>query len=151
MVAKTRIRARTGLTCLTASFCALLLMSTVPSVAQGKSELRLYKMSKYGQSQRIRFTGKKSKLAGCQNLLLRARVHRAVQYGFESCTLYTSKDCLAGSEVAVKRTEQEPDNYELEEGFSWFLGAPPKDDAYPKYTKDERGQKLKSWQCQTRD
>ena len=124
----------------------------VPTVAVSaeKTQLRLYKINKHGQGQRLRFTGKKTRLWGCHNLRVKgARVHRAVHFGFSSCTLYSEKHCLPGSEVSARLGDDEPDTTQLTQGHSWFLGAEEKDHDYAKYSKAERGKIVRSWQCES--
>ena len=137
----------TFLSCAIATLVASSLIGTAANAAQ-KTELRLYKVNKFGQGQRLRFTSKNSKLEGCQNLKFkRARVHRAVHYGFANCTLFAQKDCAKGSEVSARLGDDEPLQTALTQGHSWFLGAEEKDDPYAKYSKEERGKKVRSWSC----
>ena len=119
------------------------------ALAEGKTQMRLYKISKYGQSQRISFTSKKSKLEGCHNLKIKsARVHRAVHFGFDSCSLYSEKDCAVDSLIGARLGDQDPQETVLSQGHSWFLGAELKDDKFYKYGKEERGQSVRSWSCE---
>ena len=74
-------------------------------------------------------------------------MHRAVHYGFQSCTLYAKKDCAEGSEVTAKVGNDDPEQTVLTEGQSWFLGHEEKDEKYAKYSKEERGKKVRSWSC----
>lgn len=117
--------------------------------AQANSEMRLYKINRHGQSQRVRFTGKKSKIEGCHNLSIKsARVHRAVHFGFAQCSLFSEKDCASESVISAKLADDKPPQTRLTQGHSWFLGAEEKKDAFPKYSKEERGQKVRSWSCE---
>ena len=122
----------------------------MPTSAQTdeRSELRLYKMNKQGQSSRLRFTAKKSKLAGCQNLVKAKRVHRAVQFGFAWCELYSEKDCPESASLYLKQGDDDEAYTRLAQGYSWFLGAEPKEERFPKYNRSERGQNVKSWRCE---
>ena len=135
----------------TAAISVLMFCCTGISVAQaeGKTQMRLYKMSNYGQSQRIRFTSKKSKLEGCHNLKIKStRVHRAVHFGFDSCSLYSEKDCATDSLIGARLGDKDPEETVLSQGHSWFLGAELKDDKFYKYSKQERGESVPSWSCE---
>ena len=131
------------------SALAFCLPSFSAEQAEGKTQMRLYKMSKYGQSQRVSFTSKKSKLEGCHNLKIKStRVHRAVHFGFDSCSLYSEKDCAADSIIGARLGDEDPQKTALSQGHSWYLGAELKDDKFYKYSKEERGQPVRSWSCE---
>lgn len=127
-----------------------LALSAIESEAIGaeKTQVRLYKINKYGQGHRVWFTTKQSRLFGCHNLKMKSTtVHRLVHFGFESCTLFSAKDCAPGSEVTARLGDDEPEQTVLTEGHSWFLGVEEKDEDFAKYTKDERGKTVRSWRC----
>ena len=136
-----------------AVFALLILLgvSSHTAAANDRSELRLYKINKHGQSSRLRFTSKKSKLEGCQNLIKASRIHRVVQFGFQWCVVYSEKDCPESASLYLKQGDDKEAFTKLAQGYSWYLGAEPKDEKFPKYSKKERGQKVKSWQCQATD
>ncbi len=117
--------------------------------SDSKTQLRLYKISRHGNSQRIRFTRKDSKVEGCHNLKIKStRVHRAVHFGFESCSLFSEKDCAPESVIKAKLSDEAPGKVLLTQGKSWYLGAALKDDEFYRYNKAERGKKVRSWSCQ---
>lgn len=129
--------------CLTALIC-LWLLPAIGNTSE-RQEVRFYKINKDRLSQRLRFTAKKSKKAGCHNFLRKARLHRAVQFGYQSCRVFTKKNCAAGTEQAFSRDEPDPESdlppsetaIELTEGFSWFTVG-----------DHARGQKVRSWYCE---
>lgn len=112
----------------------------LPVFAQSDSQrqqIRFYKINKHEQTARIRFTAKKARASGCHNFLKKTRVFKAIQFGFESCELYSKKDCPIGSEILVTREKNpEPTNL-LTQGFGWLPES-----------EHKRGAKLRSWSCQ---
>ena len=102
-----------------------------------RQEMRLYKINKDGITQRLRFTTKKSRTAGCHNLMKRARLYRAMQFGFTQCRIYATKDCAQDSLMEFKREKEDEQVTDLTQGYSWYpIGA------------HERGELVRSWQCE---
>ena len=121
-----------------------------------RRDVRFYKVNRQIQPDRIRFTANKAALPGCHNFLKRSRIHRAVQIGYTSCSVFADKDCAATSIVAVSREtdDLEAENLDTEnletaapvaaratsntlsEGVGW----------YP-VSDHRRGVKLRSWSC----
>lgn len=116
-----------------------------------RRDVRFYKVNRQIQSNRIRFTANKAALSGCHNFLKRSRIHRAVQIGYSSCSLFADKDCATLSIVAVSRETDDLETDDLEtdeapidkatsntlsEGVGW----------YP-VSEHRRGVKLRSWSC----
>ena len=124
-------------------FCASILLSvscglfTASAAAAERQEIRFYKVNKNLQSDRIWFTKKKGRAPGCHNFLKKTRVYKAVQFGFESCTLYSKKACAAGSEIAVTRKKDPTPLTQFSQGFGWLPAS-----------EHKRGVKLRSWSCQ---
>ena len=106
-------------------------------VAKERKEIRFYKMNNLQQSDRIRFTRKKARNPGCHNFLKKTRVFKAVQFGYESCTLYSKKDCAEDSVIAVTRKKESTPISNLSQGYGWLTES-----------EDKRGAKLRSWTCQ---
>lgn len=114
----------------------LLFLSILSSTAYARQEIRFYEANKLLQTDRVMFTKKKGQQPGCHNFLIRTRVYQANQLGFESCSVYSGKDCLEDSIVEINRTKDETPVTTMSQGFSWF----PIDE-------DKRGAILRSWKC----
>jgi hypothetical protein len=105
--------------------------------ARDTKEIRFYKINKFEQSDRIRFTRKKARNPGCHNFLKKTRVFKAVQFGYDSCTLYSKKECAEGSAIDVTRKKESTPTTTLTQGYGWLTES-----------DDKRGAKLRSWACQ---
>ena len=102
-----------------------------------RQEMRLYKINKDGITQRLRFTTKKSRAAGCHNLMKRARLYHTMQFGFDQCRIYAGKDCAQDSLMQFKREKEDEQVTDLTQGYSWYpIG------------EHERGELVRSWQCE---
>ena len=118
---------------------AIFLSSSIQlSQAQNRAhqDVRFYKVNKFLQADRIRFTKKKAKSIGCHNFLKKSRVHRAVQFGYGACSLFSKKDCPLDSVIAVARKKDEVTTTVMAEGYGWFT-----------QSEHPQGSKLRSWYC----
>ncbi|MBX2849762.1 MAG: hypothetical protein KTR16_15670 [Acidiferrobacterales bacterium] len=118
------------------AFLAVVLLCFAIS-AQARQEIRFYEANKHLQTDRVSFTAKKARQAGCHNFLARTRVYQANQLGYASCSVFAEKDCVPDSVVEVNRTKDDTAVTSLSQGFSWF----PIDE-------NERGAILRSWSCE---
>ena len=117
------------------------LLIILPQISQAQDrishrDVRFYKVNKFLQADRIRFTKKRAAQAGCHNFLKKSRVHRAVYFGFGACSLFSQKDCPLDSVIAVAREKDEVSTTVMAEGYSWFP-----------QSEHPQGSKLKSWYC----
>jgi len=108
------------------------------SQASDRQEIRFYKIHKGGATQRIRFTAKKAKRPGCHNFLRRARLHRAVQFAYKTCRVYSKKNCSEDSLVFFDREKDSEPTSDLTQGYGW----------YP-VGEHERGEIVRSWYCES--
>jgi len=99
-------------------------------------QIRFYKINKHQQMARVRFIGKKSKQAGCHNFITSPRVYKAVQIGYQSCHLYTKKNCGSDSIIKVRHKKSDIASNTLTEGYGWTPEGP------------DNGLKIRSWSCQ---
>ena len=97
------------------------------------ADLRLYTANKLLQQRRVSMV-RNTDEPGCHNLITRRRLYRVAQIGFETCTLYSKKDCEAGTEIAVSWKNKKGPVSEFTQGARWFLPG-------------ERGAKMASWKC----
>lgn len=102
-----------------------------------RKNIRFYKVNKDMQGDRIMLTEKKSTNVGCHNFLKQVRVHKTVQTGFYSCSLYSEKDCPIPSLVRAATEKNPRKSFLLTEGLGWLT----------KSNKNPRGFKVKSWRC----
>jgi len=110
--------------------------STSTVDAKSRQEVRFYKVNKDGISQRLRFTTKKSRRAGCHNLIKKARIHKVSHFGYAYCEVFQSSDCLEESKMQFAHDKVEESQTQLSQGYGWQpIG------------EHERGEKMKSWRC----
>ena len=119
----------------------LTLLFLLPQISQAQDrikhrDVRFYKVNKFLQADRIRFTKKKAAQAGCHNFLKKSRVYRTVQFGFGACSLFSHKGCPLDSVIAVAREKDEVTTTVMAEGYGWFP-----------QSKHSQGSKVKSWFC----
>lgn len=98
------------------------------------ADLRLYTANKQLQQRRVSLV-RNTDEPGCHNLITSRKIYRVAQIGFKSCTLYTKKDCEAGTEIGVSWKNERPRVKEFTPGARWFLPG-------------ERGSKMASWNCE---
>jgi len=106
--------------------------------AASKQTVRFYKVNRQLQADRLRFTNKAAKKPGCHNFIKKTRVHRLVQLGYESCSLYAKKSCLAESIISAVTEKDKTPVTTLTEGKSWFFDI-----------EHRRGTRAKSWYCES--
>lgn len=115
----------------------LIISSMAPTVeANKRQDLRLYRINKDGIADRFWFTRGKARKPGCHNILKKSRLHRAVQFGYPACHIYTKKNCAADSLLTFTHDDQPEPTSTLLEGYSWFT-----------VSEHERGVRIKSWHC----
>lgn len=106
------------------------------NAADERQDLRLYRVNKDNIATRFWFTRGKARKAGCHNIRKKSRLHRAVQFGYPVCRIYTKKNCAAESIVSFTRDDLEGSSTELTQGYSWFS-----------VSEHARGERIKSWYC----
>jgi len=102
--------------------------------------VRFYKENKHKQHIRLYPSKRKTANSGCHNFKRSRRIAKIVQIGYESCSVYTEKNCVADSIIRANHPDQDAYAEKLTEGHGWL----PK----PQSEKDKRGVKLRSWSCQ---
>ena len=125
-----------------ASFCLCSgLTFTVDAKAKkNRQDVRLYKVNKDGITQRLRFTKRKAKREGCQNLLLKSRVFKISQFGYKHCVVYSKKNCEEDSKMEFTHSKFDDLVIELEQGYGW-----------QPVGEHKRGERMKSWMCLSND
>lgn len=109
-----------------------------PSVAdeEKRQYVRIYKLNSKDQSVRIQMRDKTTKTSGCHNFITKPKVSRIIQIGFESCSLYSAKNCPVDAAIEGQWKEKDKAT-KLTQGGQWL------------FTYDDpKGIKAKSWSCQ---
>lgn len=120
---------------------SLLLLTTIfacyAAIADPRTEFRAYIANKLKQQDKVwlPFSAKKP---GCHNMIITLEVYRVAQIGFESCTIYSEKDCKPGSEIEVRWKNEKKPTTVITPGARWFLPG-------------ETGSDMASWKCVTKD
>ncbi len=97
------------------------------------ADIRLYTVNSKGQQSLVKLvTG--TDRPGCHDLLLKRRIHRVSQVGFEYCRLFSDKDCREETVIAVRWKNKKDPTDRLTPGARWFLPG-------------DRGTKVASWEC----
>jgi len=121
----------------------LLLGLSAPHSLQA-ADIRFYKINKHQQSDRLWVSKKKSTRSGCNNFRGAPRIFKVVQIGYQSCSIYSAKNCSEESLIRARHNGIDAYAKNLSEGFGW---QPSTDTALSKQSNDSRGVKLRSWNC----
>lgn len=106
----------------------------------GVRTIRFYRANKHHQSSRLYVSKAKSNGLGCHNFKRARRIATIVQVGYESCSIYTQKNCDTESALSANHSNQDAYAERLTSGHGWLPKLQSK--------KDKRGMKLRSWSCQ---
>ena len=113
---------------------------TSSTVATELQTIRFYRANKHQQRIRLTISKNKSNETGCHNFKRSRRIATIVQIGYQTCSIYTKKDCDIESTIRANHSDQGAFSQLLTQGYGWL----PK----PQSEKDQRGVKLRSWSCQ---
>jgi len=108
------------------SVIAFFLLGIGFSHSSHAADIRFYKINKHKQTDRLWVSKKKSTQTGCNNFRGAPRIFIIAQIGYQSCSVYSEKNCLS-------------------EGFGW---KPSSQQTLESSDADSRGVKLRSWNCQ---
>jgi len=106
-----------------------------PAEPERNTDFRIYRANPQLQQDRIPTLGEDE--PGCQNMLLGLTVYRVAQIGFKHCTVYSEKDCRAGTEIPVSWQEEREPVKQFTQGARWYL-----------VSEDPQGHTMASWHCQ---
>ena len=70
------------------------------------SVIRFYKANKHQQNFRIYPSKSKTSESGCHNFKRSRRIAKVVQIGYQSCSIYTEKNCVADSIIKANHGPQ---------------------------------------------
>ena len=116
-----------------ASACLGILGLTSLGLA-GAADFRMYTANKLMQQREVTFV-RNTDEPGCHNLFKKRKIYRVAQIGFETCSVYSEKDCEEGSEIPVSWKNKKDPVTSFTRGARWFLPG-------------ERGSKMRSWRCE---
>lgn len=115
----------------------LILVLTTAYASVQAADFRIYRANKQLQQDRVLALNEDE--PGCHNLLLTLKIYRVAQIGYEHCTVFSEKDCEAGSEVPVSWKREDEPVKKFTQGARWFL-----------VSDDPRGHEMGSWYCEAR-
>lgn len=108
----------------------------LPDPVSPRQNVRFYKANKQLQAAKIMLSSDKAASSGCNNFLKKVRVFKALQIGFQSCSIYREADCEVPSIIPFNSEKRAHKSYLLTEGVAWFASG-----------ENERGEDAKSWHC----
>ena len=102
--------------------------------------IRFYRSNKHDQRIRLNIKKINTDSTGCHNFKRSRRVATVVQINFNSCSVFTEKNCQPESILRANHKDQDAFAEKLTQGHAWQL----KRD----HTKSNKGIKIRSWSCQ---
>ncbi len=92
---------------------------SVPSFARDP-EIRLYKMTRDGHSEKYMLFGKADN-AGCNNTPYTYHVYKIAVLAFKSCSAFSAKDCQPDSILPVYWKQKKKSSTTMKQGTRWFM------------------------------
>lgn len=83
-------------------------------------EIRLYKMTRDGHSQKYMLFGKGDN-PGCNNTPYTYNVYKIAVLAFKSCSVYSAKDCSPDSILPAYWKSKNKISTKMKQGTRWFL------------------------------
>lgn len=114
---------------------SLVLMS-LPASAR-TPEIRLYKMTRDGHSEKYMLFGKADN-PGCHNTPYTYHVYKVAVLAFKSCSVFSAKDCQTDSVLTAYWKNKDKPATKLKQGTRWFL------------TRDGSEADVSSWSCEVK-
>ncbi len=97
-------------------------------------EIRLYKMTRDGHSEKYQLFGKADN-SGCHNTPYGYKVYKVAVLAFKTCSLYSEKDCQPDS-VLPAYWKKKKSSTKMKQGTRWYLA------------QDESEVGVSSWSCE---
>lgn len=97
-------------------------------------EIRLYKMTRDGHSEKYQLFGKADN-PGCHNTPYRYKVYKVAVLAFKTCSVYSKKDCQPDS-ILTAYWKKKKSSTTMKQGTRWYLA------------KDESEVGVSSWSCE---
>lgn len=116
---------------------ALLLAAMSYSTFARDPEIRLYKMTRDGHSEKYILFGKGDN-PGCHNTPYSYHVYKVAVIAFKSCSVFSEKDCRPDSILPAYWKKKDKASTKMKPGTRWFL------------KRDGTEVKVSSWSCETK-
>lgn len=101
-------------------------------------EIRLYKMTRDGHSEKYMLFGKGDN-PGCHNTPYTYHVYKVAVIAFKSCSVFSAKDCRPDSILPAYWKNKEKASTKMKQGTRWFL------------TRDGTEVDVSSWSCEIKN
>ena len=120
-------------------FLVFLSLSVTANSAYARDpEIRLYKMTRDGHSEKYLLFGKADN-PGCQNTPYTYHVYQVAVLAFKNCSVFSAKDCQPDSILTAYWKGKDKPATQLTQGTRWFLA------------RDESEVDVSSWSCEFKD
>ncbi len=103
-----------------------------------KPEIRLYKMTRDGHSEKYMLFGKGDN-PGCQNTPYTYNVYKVAVLAFKNCSVYSAKDCQPDSILPAYWKNKDKVSTKMKQGTRWFLA------------RDGSEVDVSSWSCEAKN
>ena len=100
-------------------------------------EIRLYKMTHDGHSQKYKLFGKADN-PGCHNTPYTYHVYKVAVLAFKSCSVFAAKDCRPDSILPAYWKNKDKASTTMKQGTRWFL------------SRAGREGDVQSWSCEVK-
>lgn len=119
-------------------FVLLLITALSFSAYARDPEIRLYKMTRDGHSEKYMLFGKANN-PGCHNTPYTYHVYKVAVLAFKNCSVFSAKDCRPDSILTAYWKNKDKPATQLKQGTRWFL------------TRDGSEVDVSSWSCEVRE
>ena len=120
-------------------FLVFLSLSVTANSAYARDpEIRLYKMTRDGHSEKYMLFGKADN-PGCHNTPYTYHVYKVAVLAFKNCSVFSAKDCQPDSILTAYWKGKDKPATKLTRGTRWFLA------------RDESEVDVSSWSCEFKD
>ena len=124
---------------MTKTFLTLLISLSLAAVSFSafarKPEIRLYKMTLDGNSEKYLLFGKADN-PGCHNTPYQYKVYKVAVLAFKTCSVYSEKDCQPDSVLPAYWKKKDKASTKMKQGTRWYLA------------QDESEVGVSSWSCE---
>ena len=101
-------------------------------------EIRLYKMTRDGHSEKYMLFGKGDN-PGCHNTPYTYHVYKVAVIAFKNCSVFTAKDCRPDSILPAYWKNKDKASTKMKQGTRWFL------------SRDGTEVDVSSWSCEIKN
>ncbi len=119
-------------------FVLLLIAALSFSAYARDPEIRLYKMTLDGHSEKYMLFGKADN-PGCHNTPYTYHVYKVAVLAFKSCSVFSEKDCQPDSILTAYWKNKDRPATKMKQGTRWFM------------TRDGSEVDVSSWSCEVKE